>query len=249
MPGFVDVSHMSNEQVRRMGHADDDHVYRNPWAYRKPTTPKPTINYTADDVWAAAWQAYVQNGNQYIKALMPGSPDHTPNRVIAEDLLSDTTQLTEESRQVGGVMRRYFQGLTFKVIEGKPLSAFMQSAFEAACKDTFTSKYDLAVIVSLPATYEKSTKRDDTERRIKWAQGGYIGSVGDKTEQRIEIIRKIWSQKWNTWFYSGINDKDQVLFFAHMKTQMEVGSHVTIQGVVKVHRDNSTQLNRVKVIE
>jgi hypothetical protein len=256
MPGFVDVSHMSNEEVRRMGHADDydedtnRRSYRNPYAYRKPTAPKENISFTADDMWAAAWQAYAINGNQYVKALLPGVPEDQPqpNRVIAERLLANPEQISEESRQVGGVMRRYFQGLTFKLIEGKKLTPFLQSAFDAANKDEITSKYDLAVIVSLPATYEKSVKREDIDRRIQWAQGGYIGFVGDKTEQRIEIIRKIWSQKWNTWFYSGINDQDQVLFFAHMKTQLEIGSYVTIQGVVKVHRDNSTQLNRVKVL-
>jgi hypothetical protein len=255
MPGFVDVSHMSNEEVRRMGHADDYDEpmnYRNPYAYRKPqATTTRTVSFKADDVWAAAYEAYVRNGNQYIKALLPGVPEDQPqpNRVITERLLANPEQISEESRQVGGVMRRYFQGLTFKLIEGKKLTPFMQSAFDAANKDEITSKYDLAVIVSLPATYEKSTKREDIDRRINWARGGFIGSVGDKVEERIEIVRKIWSQKWNTWFYSGINDKDQVLFFAHMKTQLDVGSHVTVQGVVKVHRDNSTQLNRVKVIE
>ena len=224
--------------------------YQNPHAYRKPSAPQPTINFSADDVWAAAYEAFVRNDKQYIKVLLPGVPEDQPqpNRVIAERLLANPEQISEESRQVGGVMRRYFQGLTFKLIEGKSLTPFMQSAFDAANKNTINSNYDLAVIVSLPATYEKSTKRDDVDRRIQWAQGGYIGFVGDKTEQRIEIIRKIWSQKWNTWFYSGINDQDQVLFFAHMKTQLEIGSYVTIQGVVKVHRDNSTQLNRVKVL-
>ncbi len=167
MPGFVDVSHMSNEEVRRMGHADDydedtnRRSYRNPYAYRKPTAPKENISFTADDMWAAAWQAYAINGNQYVKALLPGVPEDQPqpNRAIAERLLANPEQITEESRQVGGVMRRYFQGLTFKLIEGKKLTPFLQSAFDAANKDEITSKYDLAVIVSLPATYEKSVKR------------------------------------------------------------------------------------------
>lgn len=254
MPGFVDVSHMSNEEVRRMGHADDydedtnRRSYRNPYAYRKPSAPKQTISFTADDVWSAAWQAYVTNDKQYIKAIAPGVEGHQTNRLIAEQLLANPEQITEESRQVGGVMRRYFQGLTFKLIEGKQLTPFMQSAFDAANKNEIISKYDLAVIVSLPATYEKSTKRDDTNRRIQWARGGYIGSVGDKTEQRIEIVKRLWSEKWNTWYITGITEADQVLFFAYKK-DTEIGSYVTIQGVVKAHRDNSTQLNRVKVIE
>jgi hypothetical protein len=47
MPGFVDVTSWSNEQIRRLGHADDDEpTYRNPYAYRKPTTVvKETFSY------------------------------------------------------------------------------------------------------------------------------------------------------------------------------------------------------------
>lgn len=257
MPGFVDVSHMSNEEVRRMGHADDydeetnRRSYRNPYAYRKPQeTTTRTVSFKADDVWAAAWQAYTINGNQYIKALLPGVPDDQPqpNRTIAERLLANPEQISEESRQIGGVMRRYFQGLTFKLIEGKKLTPFMQSAFDAANKDTINSKYDLAVIVSLPATYAKSTKRDDIDRRIQWARGGHAGEVGDKIEQQVEVLKAAWSSKWNTWFYNVINDQDQVMFFSYMKTPLVVGDKIEIQATVKGHRDNTTQLNRVKVI-
>ncbi len=250
MSGFVDVSNMSAQEVKRLGQADD-YEYRNPYAYRKPSAPvKPKINFNADDVWAAAWQAYVTNGNQYIKALLPGVPEDQPqpNRVIAERLLANPEQITEESRQVGGVVRRYFQGLTFKLIEGKQLSPFMQSAFDAANKNEINSMYDLAVIVSLPATYAKTTRRDDIDRRIQWARGGYVGDVGDKINQRVEVLKGIWSQKWSTWFYNVINDQDQVMFFSYTKTPLVVGDKIEIQATVKGHRDNTTQLNRVKVI-
>jgi len=253
MPGFVDVSHMSNEEVRRMGHADDydedtnRRSYRNPYAYRKPSAPKPTISFNADDVWSAAYEAYVRNGKQYVKAIAPGIEGHQTNRLIAERLLANPEQISEESRQVGGVMRRYFQGLTFKLIEGKQLTPFMKSAFEAASKNEINSTYDLAVIVSLPATYEKATKRDDVDRRIQWARGGYVGVEGEKVTLNIELMKQLWSEKWNTWYLTGITEEDQVVFFAH-KTQYDIGTHLTIQGVVKSQRENSTQLSRVKVL-
>jgi len=247
MPGFVDVSNMSASQIKRLGQADDyQPAYRNPYAYRKPSAPKQTINFNADDVWAAAWQAFSING-AYIKALAPGVTQPEPNRLIVERLLADPTQITNESRQVGGVMRRYFKGLTFKVIEGKQLSPFMQSAFEVANKDVFASNYDLAIVVSLPATYEKSVKRDDVDRRIQWARGGNLGSIGDKVVAEIEIVKQVWSQNWNTWYVTGITDDDKVVFFSYKK-QTNIGDRVTIQGTVKAFRDNSTQLNRVKEI-
>jgi hypothetical protein len=48
-------------------------------------------------------------------------------------------------------------------------------------------------------------------------------------------------------FITGINSDDQVVFFAY-KSELEVGKMYDIYGTVKGHRDNSTQLNRVKVI-
>jgi hypothetical protein len=118
---------------------------------------------------------------------------------------------------------------------------------QIAERNVITDNLGLATIASLPATYQKMTGRDDVERKIRWARGGFIGQVGDKTVQHIELIKALWSQKWNIWYYTGINDKDQVLFFAH-KGELEIGSYVTIEGKVKSHRENSTQLSHVKVL-
>jgi hypothetical protein len=252
MPGFVDVSNMTSEEVRRMGHADDyeqgEGVYRNPWAYRKPTKKYMPVklNYNSEDVWGAAWQAYVANGNQYIKAIAPGLNQKT-NRTIVEELLADPTQITQEARDQGLIMQRYFHGLTFKMIEGKQLTPFLQGAYDAACAKTITTKLELGIIASLPATYEKMAKRDETERRVQWARGGSVGVVGEKVTLNIEVLKSIWSQKWNIWFITGVTLEDQVVFFS-CKENFDIGTHLTITGNVKGERDNSTQLNRVKVI-
>jgi hypothetical protein len=54
--------------------------------------------------------------------------------------------------------------------------------------------------------------------------------------------------KWNTNYVTGITTNDQVVFFAY-KEALDIGKVLNINGTVKAHRDNSTQLNRVKVIE
>lgn len=250
MSGFVDVSGMSAMDIKRMNQIDDaGDAWRNPYAYRKPVAKAhtPKINFTADDVWAAAYQAFVAQGNQYVKAIAPGVPDHKTNRMIVESLLADTTQITEGSREQAKAIRDYFKGYTFKLLQGKSLNDFNNTAMTIACKDTISSNYDLAVVVSLPATYEKANKRDNIDRRINFASGGYVGTIGDKVALNIEVVKALWSQKWNTWYLTGITGEDQVVFFAH-KTNYDIGTHLTIQGAVKGTRDNSTQLNRVKVL-
>lgn len=209
--------------------------------------PKVSMQIPSEDLWAASWQAYIANSKQYIKAIMPDNADHKTNKMIVQELLADPTQITQESREQGEAMRRYFMGLTFKMIEGRTLSPFMQGAYDAACKNTITSNFDFGVIVSLPSTYEKATNRDNVDRRIRFAQGGYLGTIGDKVTCEIEVLKRLWSEKWNTWYITGITDTDQVLFFAY-KNNIDIGVRVKIAGTVKGTRDNSTQLNRVKVI-
>ena len=254
-PGFVDVTGWTSEEVKRLGQMDDDYpddyrkTYRNPYAYRRPVNraPKVNFNHNADDVWAAAVQAQAVNG-AYIKAIAPGIAQHETNRMLVERLLKDTSQITQESRDKGIQVRKYFQAFTFKVLQGKTLNDFSKTAMDISNRDVITSTYDLAVIASLPASYEKSTARDNVDRRINFARGGTLGTIGDKVTIEIEILKKVWSVKWNTHYITGITDDDKVLFFSY-NHNIEIGDRVTIQGVVKSHTDNSTQLNRVKVIK
>ena len=259
MPGFVDVSGMTYEDVRRMGHADDydEPQFRSRAVHTRnkfiPTrNPKVTINYNADDVWAAAVVAQRING-AYVKLSMISESDPTltkkSNRQIVESLLADTTSITDEDREQGKKVRAHYQAFTFKILQGKQLNEFNNTAMLIANRDVITSNYDVAVIASLPATYNKSVKREDVSRRINFARGGYISVVGNKvTVNDVEVLKSVYSEKWGTNFITGINSEDQVVFFA-FKEALEVGKTISILGTVKSQRNpNTTQLSRVKVL-
>jgi len=242
MSGFVDVTGWSSRDIQRLGHEDDDtpttRTYRN-----KPK--QPTFSYVADDVWAAACMAQRINGN-YVKA---GSIDKRSNRQIVDELLVDTNQITDEDREQGKKVRQYFQAYTFKILKGIKLGEFDNNAMVLSNRDVIESNYDMAVIVSLPSSYERGVKRDGADQRVKFATGGYISAIGDKITVTIEVLKTVYSQKWNTSYFTGITSDDQVVFFAYNHIdRLEVGDTYTIQGTVKAHRDNSTQLNRVKVV-
>lgn len=255
MPGFVDVTGWSSEEVRRLGHADDydeetnrKSFSRNPYAYRKPKYTKPTpLGLKADDVWSAAVQAQSINGS-YVKAIAPGIHAHKTNRQIMAELLADTTQITQESRDKAEDVRKYFKAFTFKILQGKNLNEFNNTAMTIANRDVIDTNYDIAVIASLPASYEKGSKRDAVDRRINFASGGFLGTVGDKVTVKIEVVKKLYSQNYTTWYITGLTDDDKVLFFSY-KHQIEIGDCVTIEGKVKSHRDTSTQLSHVKVVK
>jgi len=203
------------------------------------------LNINADDAWAAACQA--QRLNQgYIKNVEYGPAGQT-NRNLVTQFLADTNQITDEDREQGKKVRQFYQAFTFKILKGIKLSEFDNTAMLIANRETIDTNYDIAVLSSLPSCYERGMKRQSVDQRIAFANGGLIGRVGDKVSLSIEVIKTIFSQQWNTHYSSGITSDDQVVFFAY-KQQLEVGKMIDLHGTVKAHRDNTTQLNRVKIL-
>jgi len=245
MPGFANVSNMTSRQIQRMGHADDNGTT----TYRKRVTTK-VVNYNADDVWGAACAAQRINGS-YIKLSVISESDPATtklsNRMIVERLLADLSGITDEDREQGVKVRAFYQAYTFKILQGKQLSDFDNTAMLIANRDVITGNYDVAVIASLPSCYERGVVRQSADQRINFATGGFIGKANDKVTASIEVLKSVFSMKWNTNYVTGITTNDQVVFFAY-KEALDIGKVLDIQGTVKAHRDNSTQLNRVKVI-
>jgi hypothetical protein len=160
----------------------------------------------------------------------------------------DSSLITEEDMEQGKKVRAFYQAFTFKILQGKQLNDFDNTAMLIANRDVITSNYDVAVIASLPSCYERGVKRQTVDQRINFARGGYISTIGAKVAITVEVLKCVYSEKWGTNFVTGINDEDQVVFFAY-KNRLEVGKTISIQGTVKSQRNpNTTQLNRVKVV-
>jgi hypothetical protein len=211
---------------------------------------QPVLNLNANDVWGAACQAQRING-AYVKLSMLSESDKElnklSNRQIVESLLVDPRMITTEDFEQGKKVRAFYQAYTFKILQGKRLNEFDNTAMLIANRDVITSNYDVAVIASLPSCYERGVKRQTVDQRISFAQGGFIGTIGDKVSVAIEVLKSVYSQKWATNYITGITCDDQVVFFAY-KNELPVGNLFDIYGTVKGQRDNTTQLNRVKVI-
>ena len=245
MPGFANVSNMTSRQIQRMGHADDTTPYR-----ARTKTQKVSVQHDADNVWSAACAAQRINGS-YIKLSVISESDPATtklsNRMIIEQLLADLSGITDKDREQGVKVRAFYQAYTFKILQGKQLSDFDNTAMLIANRDVITGNYDVAVIASLPSCYERGVVRQSADQRINFATGGFIGKANDKVTASIEVLKSVFSMKWNTNYVTGITTNDQVVFFAY-KEALDIGKVLNINGTVKAHRDNSTQLNRVKVI-
>jgi hypothetical protein len=245
MAGFTNVSNMTNRQIQRMGHADDTTPYR-----AKTRTQKVTVNYNADDVWSAACAAQRINGS-YIKLSIISESDPATtklsNRMVVEQLLADLSGITDEDREQGVKVRAFYQAYTFKILQGKQLSDFDNTAMLIANREVITGNYDVAVIASLPSCYERGVERQTAEQRVNFATGGFIGKASDKVKLEIEVIKCTYSHSYNVFFVTGITEQDQPVFFSY-KDKIPTGDTMNIVGTVKAHRDNITQLNRVKLL-
>jgi hypothetical protein len=254
MPGFVDVSNMSNLEIKRLGQADDDVDFGSTPARRNTVLQ---TGHSVSDVWAAACAAQRVNG-EYVKEARPEHNDKGEvlsitrrNRDIMLDFLFNPDRLLVEDVEAGEQVRDFLQkDLTFRALKGQ-LTDFDQSVSRCiAVTDRFytvTHRYEMAVIASLPSSARRSQDRQSSDQRMKFARGGLIGQPGDKIMAHAEVISANYSQQYNIFWIRAITDQDQPVTFSN-KQKFDAGTHLTIQGKVKAHKDNMTQLNYVKVL-
>jgi hypothetical protein len=107
-------------------------------------------------------------------------------------------------------------------------------------------KFELATVACLPNSYQRALKRIEEQDRINQT-AGYIGVVGDKITVTVDIVRCVFSQKWNTYYATGITSNNETVFFS-IREPLNTGTLLSVQGTVKSHRDGQTQLNRVRVL-
>jgi hypothetical protein len=260
MPGFVDVSGMTYEDVRRMGHADDyDHETKRYGRVAPPrNNPVLQIGHSVSDVWAAACAAQRING-EYVKestythneASGQTVLDKRRNRDIMMEFLQNPDRLLVEDVEAGEQVREFLQkDLTFRALKGQLTEFDSATSKCVAVTDRFytvSHRYEMAVIASLPNSARRSQTRQTVDSRLKFATGGLIGKPGDKITANIEVLSANYSQQYNIFWIRGITDQDQPVMFSN-KEKFDAGTRLTVQGKVKAHRDNSTQLNYVKVL-
>lgn len=268
MSGFVDVSNMSDQDIKRMGQQDDSvdeqprrsYSRRNPQGYNNSNRPAslPNIGFTLSDVWAAACAAQRINGD-YVKepkyewneAAQQTQLVRRRNRDIMTEFLQNPDRLTTDDVEAGEQCRTFLQSdLTFRALKGK-LTEFDAAISKClAVQDRFytvSHRYELAVIAALPNSVRRTQTRQDTDQRIQFAQGGFVGKVGDKITANIEVLSANYSQQYGIFWIRAVTDQDQPVMFS-LKEKHDAGTHLSIQGKVKAHRDNLTQLNYVKVL-
>ena len=204
-------------------------------------------SYNTTDVFAAAAAAHRVNGGylKYSETNDEAGTSKIANKVLIRQFLDGDFDIREQDREVGEKVMQHCRSLTFKLLTAKRLSDFEQNMLSIVEKETVGSNFDIAIVSSLPAAYERTQIRNTVEVRLRETEC-LDGLVGDKVAISAEVVKCYFSDTWGTHFVTAITDDNKQVFFAY-RNKLEVGSNFTAEGKIKSQRDNSTQLNYVKM--
>jgi hypothetical protein len=210
------------------------------------------IRYNTREVFAAACAAQRVNG-EYLKQGEydeQGDQKRIANKYLTLDFLNSKFDIRDEDRELSEHVIRHFQSLTFKILQGDILSEFESKAMACSNSEDI-GLFEVGLISSLPSyylrnRYLRNEAKAVVNRRIRDAVG-HIGQVGDKVQLELEVLHCTHSQRWDTFFITGITPDNKSVFFS-FKRLIAKGTTMNIEGKVKAHRDDSTQLNYVKVM-
>jgi hypothetical protein len=205
-------------------------------------------SYNTVDVFAAACAANRVNGGylKYTETNDESGTSKLANKILIRQFLDGTFDVRDGDREQGEKVMQHCRSLTFKLLTDKRLSDFEQNMLSIVEKETLDSNYDIAIVSSLPNTYNRSEYRRAVDTRIRETEGVF-GTVGERVQVTAEVVKSYFSEQWGTNFITAITDDNKQVFFAY-KQSLTVGDNINIDGKVKAHRDNSTQLNYVKMV-
>lgn len=201
----------------------------------------------ADLLWSAAQAAYRINGGYLKVPQKEGDKIVKPtNREIVTIALYDSSLITDADRELAQECRKYMaNSVTLNALKGT-LTEWGQITARVCQLEEITSQYDLSVITAMPQSESKARQRETVDERLAQCTPGSVGHVGDKVTLEVEVVRNMYSSKFNTWFLTAITRGNFAVHFAYRES-VPSGLHAKISGTVKRHNDRSTQLNRVKM--
>lgn len=212
---------------------------------KKVTRIWPTL-----DVVAAACAAHRVNG-EYVKIPYKLGVDgdnikRTTNRELVYQYLEDESFITDADRLLAEDIKDFYKGYTFKVLSGAYLSEFDRNLMKILEEEFTPAGYNVALLTSIPQTYIRAKERDAADRRTRFAQGGYVGKIGERLNLQVEVLKCVFSQKWGCYYITAMTTSDQSIFFG-IRGSATPGTVLNIVGTVKRQDNNQTQLNRVKL--
>lgn len=224
---------------------------------RTTSGTKTSPTWPASAVWAAAAYAHRINAGEYLK-----EPEHDRddegnqlegivryrNRDIMADALGDADLITNGDRELGLRAQQYLaQSLVIKVLKSQ-LTDFERALQRAVTMEQFDqrqNRIDMAIVASQIRAYEQAVQ---LEQVMEGVSSQPVADVGAKVDLAVTVVKSVYSQNYNVYFITAVTQDRFAVFFSY-RDRLANGYQCRLRGTVKAHRENSTQLNRVRVVD
>jgi len=209
---------------------------------------RPTLDLTADQVWAAACAAYRVNGGYFKQPQVTdqGVITRPTNRELVRQYLAEPGAVTADDVEQGRRCRQdLLKQATMAALRNQATEWTLLTA-EMADLDTITTDYQVSVITAMPKSHSQNLARENVDSRLAYCDSDPVGRVDERVEIVGEVVRSNYSNQYNTHYVTVITDVNRQVFFAY-RERIDPGSNIRICGRVKRHADRATQLSRVKI--
>ena len=213
-----------------------------------PKRVRPTLNYPADLVWAAASAAYRVNGGYFKQAEVTaeGAIARPTNRELVRQYLGEPSTITADDEAQGRKCRQdLLKQATMAALKNQATEWTLLTA-EMASLDAITTDYQISVITSMPKSHAQNLTRETVDTRLTYCDSDPVGRINERVEVVGEVVRSNYSSQYNTHYVTVITQDNRQVFFAY-RERIEPGANIRICGRVKRHADRATQLSRVKI--
>jgi len=214
-----------------------------------------TVSHDALDIWAAAVYAQRVNGSYIKEDLWSLNPDtheveHDPhtlaNRTVARNALQDGS-ITVADRTKGAEARKFVSSRLMVKAISRTLTSFEESLSQAVALEEFIVPQDkmyIGIVNSQIASYDRMKKEESLTQDFVY---GTYGDVGERLEIKVTPVSRFWLTDWGTYRYNSITENNYKTSF-YYKEELEIGVAVKVRGTVKKHTNDTTTINRVKVL-
>ena len=209
-----------------------------------------TVVHSAYDIWAAAVCAQRINKGYFKEDEFNVDGDCTreANRTVARNALALGGKITVEDRVKGAEVRKFISSRLMVTAITRTLNDFQKSLSRAIEMDEFIIPQDrmlVGIVNSQIAMYERAMKE---EALTKDSVYGTFGKIKERVDVVLKPVARFWLTDWGTFRYNSITTDGYKTSF-YYKEKLEIGDAVKVRGTVTKHTNDTTTINRVKVLK
>ena len=207
------------------------------------------VVHSAYDIWAAAVYAHRINKGYYKEDEFnaDGECVRESNRTVARNALALGGKISVEDRCKGAEIRKFISSRLMVTAITRDLNDFQKSLSRAVELDEFVVPQDrmlIGIVNSQIAQYERAMKEEQLTKDYVY---GTYGKIKERLDVELKPVSRFWLTDWGTFRYNAIT-KDGYKTSFYYRDKLEIGDAVKVRGTVTKHTNDTTTINRVKVL-